>query len=103
MLVLLTEMYCNKLNTHFMLYIYLFENHSHYAIMWKCNVQPDRPQMTTWHMRIACLTSKAKHTLRICNILLCFHYNNAWTNEILFYMYIACLVSFEFQSLSNFL
>jgi len=30
-----------------------FENRAVYEIMWKNIVQPDRPQMTPWRMRIA--------------------------------------------------
>jgi len=30
------------------------ENRAFYEIMWKNIVQPDRPQMTIWRMRIAC-------------------------------------------------
>jgi len=30
------------------------ENRAVYEVMWKIMVQPDRPQMTIWRMRIAC-------------------------------------------------
>jgi len=30
--------------------------------MWKNNVEPDRPQMTIWGMRIACWILKATNT-----------------------------------------
>ena len=30
--------------------------------MWKSMVQPDRPQMTIWHMRIACWILKSTDT-----------------------------------------
>ena len=39
------------------------ENRVVYEIMWKSTVESDRPQMTIWHMRIACWI----HTLRLCN------------------------------------
>jgi hypothetical protein len=40
-------------NTHFMFNNFFITNHAIYEIMWKNIVQPDRPQMTTWHMCIA--------------------------------------------------
>jgi len=36
-----------------------FENRALYEIMWKNTVQPDRPQMTIWRMRIARWVLKA--------------------------------------------
>jgi len=33
-----------------------------YEIMWKNTVQPDRPQMTIWRMRIASWIPKATNT-----------------------------------------
>ena len=30
------------------------ENHAVYEIMWKSVLEPGRPQMTVWRMRIAC-------------------------------------------------
>ena len=30
------------------------ENRAIYEVMWENMVQPDRPQMTVWRMRIAC-------------------------------------------------
>jgi len=39
------------------------ENRAVYEIMWKNIVQPDRPQMAIWRMRIACwITEATKHT-----------------------------------------
>jgi len=43
-----------------------FEIHVMCEIMLKNLVQPDRPQMTIWHMRIACWIPKATNTLTIC-------------------------------------
>jgi len=34
--------------------IFFPENRVFYEIMWKNIIQPDRPQMTMWRMRIAC-------------------------------------------------
>ena len=39
-----------------------FESCAVYEIMWKNMVQPDRPQMTIWRMRIACWIPKATNT-----------------------------------------
>jgi len=44
-------------NTHFMLCH--FFNCTVYEIMWKNNVEVARPQMTIWHMHIACCLTKA--------------------------------------------
>jgi hypothetical protein len=40
------------------------ENHPVNEIMLKNTVGPDRPQMTTWRMRIACRIPKAINTLK---------------------------------------
>ena len=39
-----------------------FENRTDYEIMWKNIVQLNRPQITTWRMRIACWIHKATNT-----------------------------------------
>ena len=51
------------------LYLYLFfENQAVYEIMWKNIVEPGRPRMTMWRMRIAAGFLRLQiHTLRICN------------------------------------
>ena len=56
-------------NTHFLLNkVFFFENRVVYEIILKNTVQPDRPQMTIWRMRIACwILMVYKHTLTICN------------------------------------
>jgi len=48
-------------NTHFMFKNFFF-NLAIYEIMWKNMVQPGRPQMTIWCMRIACWIPKATDT-----------------------------------------
>jgi len=40
----------------------LFENSAFYDIMWQNIVQPDRPQMTIWRMRISRRVPKLKNT-----------------------------------------
>ena len=44
-------------------------------IMWENTVQPDRPQMTMWRVRIACWIPKATSTRNIQYLLL-FHVND---------------------------
>jgi len=43
-------------------FFFFFENRYVYEIKWKNIVQPDRPHMTIWRMRIACLIPKATNT-----------------------------------------
>jgi hypothetical protein len=38
------------------------ENPAVYEIMWKNMAEPDRPQMTTWRMRVACWITQATDT-----------------------------------------
>jgi hypothetical protein len=41
-----------EITTHVILYNY-FHDCAVYEIMWKSMVEPDRPQMTIWRMRIS--------------------------------------------------
>jgi hypothetical protein len=51
-------------STHVLYSITLFfENHGVYETIWKNTVQPHRPKMTIWRMRIACRIPKATNTL----------------------------------------
>jgi len=63
-------------NTKHTSYVHLFffphENRAAYEIMWKNIVQPDRPQMTIWSMRIACWIPKATNTHSEYVILIAF-------------------------------
>jgi len=43
------------------------ENRAIYEIMWKNIVQPGRPQITVWRMRIACWIPVTADTFRIFN------------------------------------
>jgi hypothetical protein len=51
-------------NTHFMFssFFFSFENPAVYEIMREKTVEPGRPQMAVWRMRIACWITKATHT-----------------------------------------
>ena len=81
-------------NTRFTLKIFFSENRAVCEIMWKIIVQPDRPQMTIWRMRIARCIPKATDTQSeyvICNVFPL----QQWFHEhapVLRYTYIACLV-----------
>jgi len=62
--------------------------------MWKNTVELARPQLTIWHMRIACWTPKATNTHSDYIILIVFPLQQ-WLHEharVLRYMHIACLV-----------
>ena len=52
------------------IFFFFFENLVAYEKIWKNIVQPDRPQVTIWRMRIACWIPKATntHTLSLYNI-----------------------------------
>jgi len=58
------------IKTHFIFDTVLFvEIRNVYEILWKNEVEPDRPHMIIWRMCIACWLAKAKtHTHRIFNI-----------------------------------
>jgi len=53
-----------KIKIHILcsLTFFFLETRAVYEIMWKNTVQPDRPQMTVWRMRIACWIPKATNT-----------------------------------------
>jgi hypothetical protein len=57
---------------------FFFENHTVHEIMLNNTVEPDRPQMTIWCMRIACWVSRATKTQSEYVLLLVFHWNNGW-------------------------
>ena len=57
------DKFVEKLKTDMMLCTKFFFNRVIYDIMWKNIVEPGRPQITIWHMHIACQIPKAKNTL----------------------------------------
>jgi hypothetical protein len=70
------------------------ENSAAYKTIWKSNVQPDRPQMTIWRMRIACWKPKATNTHTEYVILIAFPLQQ-WLHKrasMLRYTYIECHV-----------
>ena len=71
-------------------------NRAVYEIMWENTVEPGRPQMTIWRMRITCWIPKATNTHSEYVILITFPLQQ-WLQErpsMLRYTYIACLVGF---------
>ena len=60
-------------------YIYFF-NSAICDIMWKNFIQPRRPQITIWRMRIACWIAKATNTHSEYVILNPVYYNNVCIN-----------------------
>ena len=90
-----------KIKTHNLCsvtFFFPFENRAAYEIMWKNIVEPERPQMTIWHMLIACGIPKASNTHSKHVIFIAFLpkqqlHESAW---MLCYMYIACLVEIDF-------
>ena len=80
-------------NKHFM-WITFFQNCAIYEIIRKNIVQWDRPQMTTWHMHIACWIPKATNTHSEYVLLIVFQLQQ-WFHKhasMLNYMYIGHLV-----------
>ena len=84
-----------KIKTYisYSIYIY-FLNHTIYEIMWKNIVEPGRPQITMWHMCIACCICKATNKHQEYVALIAFPLQQ-WLHEcalMLHFKYIACLV-----------
>jgi len=68
-------------------------NRAVYKIMWKYTVEPDRPQMTVWRMRVACWIPNAANIHSECPVLTAFPMLH-WLHKgasLLPYTYIACL------------
>ena len=51
-----------KIKTHILCSINVYENRAVYEIMWKNMVVTDRLQITVWRMRITCWIPKAADT-----------------------------------------
>ena len=83
-----------KIKTHILCSVTFFENCAIYEIMWKNIVERGRPQMTIWHMCIACWIPKATNTHSDYIILTAFP-PQQWLDKCamaLCYIYIACIV-----------
>jgi len=78
----------------FNIFFSFFENHALYEIMWTNFVQPGRPQMTIWRMRISCWVTKATNIHSEYVIIIVFILQQ-WLYahfSMLGYTYIACIV-----------
>jgi len=74
-------------------------------LLWKTIVEQGRPQMTIWHMRIACWIPRATNTHTEYVILIAFTLPQ-WLRErvsMLHYTYNACLVITPFINSDNLL
>ena len=70
-----------EIKTHILCSVFFFfENRTVYEIMWRNIVEPGRPQITIWRMRIACWITKATNTHPEYVILIAFHRNNGCRN-----------------------
>jgi len=69
-----------KIKKHILRSILFSEGRAFYEIMWKNNVEPDRPRMKIWRMRIACWINKASKTHSEYVILVAFP-QQQWLNE----------------------
>ena len=68
-------------NTHFVFSKSPPETRAAYEKMWKNIIQPDKPHMTIWRMRIACWVPKATSThTQVVYYSLLYHCNNGCTN-----------------------
>jgi hypothetical protein len=77
----------NKIKTHFLCSITFFLNRALLEIMWRNTLDPSRPQMTIWRIRVTCwYLSLRKHTLRIYMILI------AYPLRLIFMIYVHCLI-----------
>ena len=57
-----SDKFVEKIKIHLLCSIIFFENRAVYEKMWTNFVEPGRPQMTIWHVRIACWISKFTNT-----------------------------------------
>ena len=83
-----------KIKTCILLSVIFFFNCAVYEIMWKNIVELNRPQVTVWHMCIACWIPKTANTHSEYVVLTAFPLQQ-WLKKcasMLLYMYIACLV-----------
>ena len=68
---------------------FFFENRAVYDIMWKNTVEPDKPQMTIWRMRIAFRIPKSTNTHLECVIVIAFPLQQ-WLHERASVLYVPC-------------
>jgi len=84
-----------EIKTHILCSItFFFENRAVYEIMWKNMVEPGRPQMAKWGMRITCWIPKATNIHSNYELMIALPLQQ-WLHaraSILRYAYIDCLV-----------
>jgi hypothetical protein len=86
-----------KTKTHILCSVTFSENRDVYGIMWKYSVERGRPQIKTWHMRIACWIPKAINTHSQCVTFIAFPLQQ-WLHErvsMLRYTQIDCIVIYD--------
>jgi len=84
-----------KIESYILCSVTLFENRAAYEIMFKNFVEPDRPLLTIWRIRIARWVPKVTNTPSHYVILTAFPIQQ-WLQELasmLSYTNLACLVS----------
>ena len=88
-----------KIKTHIFIHnnVFFFVNRAVYEIVWNDPVEPERPQLTTPLMRIACCIYKATNTDAEFVIFIAFALQKSPHERasILRHMYIACPVNNE--------
>jgi hypothetical protein len=91
----LTNVCTENQNTNFMFnYFFPPEIRAVYEIMWENSVQPGRPQMTIWRMRIVCWITGSKRKLGIWNITAFPHQQFSHERpSMLCHAYSACFVT----------
>jgi hypothetical protein len=62
-----SDKFLEKNKTHILQSVTVSKNRADYETMCKNIVEPRRPQITIWHMRLVCWIPKATNTLRILN------------------------------------
>jgi hypothetical protein len=60
-MIRVSDKFAGKIEAHIFCLVtfFFFLNGAVYEIMWQTIVKLDRPQMTIWHMHIACWVTKA--------------------------------------------
>ena len=71
-----------------------FESRAIIEIEWKTILEPGRPRMTIWHMRIACWMPKATNIHSEYVILIAFPLQQWLHERPLRYKYVACIIYF---------
>ena len=71
---------CRKSQNTFYVQFFFFRNRAVHEKMWKNIVEPGRPQMAVWRLRIACWIPKATTHSQNMQYILLFHCNNGCMN-----------------------